>query len=96
MAPGPAARFRRDAQIAGIYEAHVFRAFLQPLRVHALGIRRAIRQLWIARLRVRLPFHLFVFGRSWLRRPKRLRTSAFPPWQSVQPRRTVPVACMVG
>jgi hypothetical protein len=25
-----------------------------------------------------------------------MRTSAFPPWQSVQPRRSVPVACMVG
>src|SRR6202166_3366826 len=25
-----------------------------------------------------------------------MRASAFPPWQSVQPRRTVPDACMVG
>ena len=28
--------------------------------------------------------------------PEATRASAFPPWQSVQPRRNVPVVCMVG
>ena len=33
-------------------------------RVQALGICRLVRQFWIARLRVRLPFRLIVFRRA--------------------------------
>ncbi len=95
MAPGPAARFRSDAQIAGIYEAHVFGAFLEPLRVQRSGFADRSASFgsrgcgWACR------FTCSYSGEADAT-PEATRASAFPPWQSVQPRRSVPVACMVG
>ncbi len=74
VATGLAARFRGNAQVARIDEANVFGALLQPRRVGAHRIRRAIGQRGIARRNMRAMLGFVVFPRTRSRTGRRLHS----------------------